>query len=132
VRVLPGCLVLSARTFASEKTAPARLARHPDFASWPLLVLSDDAERATRSTTNFLWTTFTRFDPAADLHGAKVELVHNHASFTPPIALDARIKPWYPIELFCDDATAALVTRRWKEYFPRALEMGDSARGHLD
>jgi len=128
----PGCLVLSAPDFASEKTAPARLARHPDFASWPLLVLSDDAERATRSTTNFLWTTFTRFDPAADLHGAKVELVHNHASFTPPIALDARIKPWYPIELFCDDATAALVTRRWKEYFPRALEMGDSARGHLD
>jgi UbiD family decarboxylase len=128
----PGCLVLSAPAFASERTAPARLARHPDFAAWPLLVLSDDAERATRSTTNFLWTTFTRFDPAADLHGAQVELVHNHASFTPPLALDARIKPGYPEELFCDDATAALVSRRWKEYFPRAVEMGDSARGHLD
>jgi 3-polyprenyl-4-hydroxybenzoate decarboxylase len=128
----PGCLVLSAPDFASEKDAPARIAKHPDFAAWPLLVLSDDAERATRSTTNFLWTTFTRFDPAADLHGAKVELVHNHASFTPPVALDARIKPWYPQELFCDDATAALVTRRWKEYFPRALEMGDSSRAHLD
>jgi len=74
-----------------------------------LLVLSDDAERATRSTNELpVDHVHGRFDPAADLHGAKVELVHNHASFTPPIALDARIKPWYPIELFCDDATAAL------------------------
>ena len=27
---------------------------------------------------------------------------------------------------------AALVTRRWREYFPSGVEMGDSDRGHLD
>jgi 3-polyprenyl-4-hydroxybenzoate decarboxylase len=128
-----GCLVVEAPSFSDERDVAARIARHADLAAWPLVVLTDDVARATRSTINFLWTTFTRFDPAADITAARVELVHNHASFTPPVVLDARIKPWYPVELLCDDATAALVTRRWREYFPSArVEMGDSARGHLD
>ena len=97
------------------------------------MVLSDDAARATRSVFNFLWTTFTRFEPAADLHGRRVELVRSHPSFTPPVALDARMKPSYPEELFCDPETASKVERRWKEYFPAgAVEMGDSSRAHLD
>ena len=94
---------------------------------------SDDAERATRSTANFLWTTFTRFDPAADISARAVELVHNHPAFTPPIVLDARMKPGYPEELFCDPHTAERVLRRWSEYFPAGgVEMGDSDRAHLD
>lgn len=129
----PGCVVVSAPSYAQESGAAQRIATHSSLARWPLIVVSDDAERATRSVTNFLWTTFTRFDPAADLCAAAVELVHNHPSFTPPIAIDARMKPGYPAELFCDDATRALVTRRWKEYFPGGgVEMGDSDRGHLD
>jgi UbiD family decarboxylase len=128
-----GCLVVSAPKYADEPDAAARIARHPAFSDWPLVVISDDAERATRSTVNFLWTTFTRFNPASDIRAANVELVHNHPSFTPPLAIDARMKPWYPLELFADDTTSALVSRRWKEYFPTAkVEMGDSARGHLD
>jgi UbiD family decarboxylase len=128
-----GCLVVSGPSYEREPGAPARIAAHADFAAWPLVVLSDDAERATRSATNFLWTTFTRFNPASDLTAAKVELVHNHPSFTPPVVIDARMKPWYPIELYCDDATASLVSRRWNEYFPaKNVAMGDSARGHLD
>jgi hypothetical protein len=43
------------------------------------------------------------------------------------------MKQPYPAELFCDPETAALVTRRWSEYFPAGrVEMGDSDRGHLD
>ncbi len=133
VRVFcPGCLVMSAPGYAAERGAPRRLAAHPGFASWPLLVVSDDAERATRSSVNFLWTTFTRFDPAADVHAAAVELLGSHPSFTAPIAIDARLKPGYPEELFCDPDTAARVSRRWKEYFPAGgVEMGDSDRAHL-
>ncbi|MCE9594071.1 MAG: UbiD family decarboxylase [Planctomycetes bacterium] len=128
-----GCLVVEGPSFESDRAAADRIAAHPAFAGWPLLVLTDDAKRATKSEINFLWTTFTRFDPAADVHAAKTELVANHATFTPPVLIDARMKPWYPRELFCDDDTAALVSRRWKEYFPDAkVEMGDSARGHLD
>ena len=96
------------------------------------MVLVDDAAAASRSPMNFLWTTFTRFDPASDLTARSVELVHHHPAFTPPIVIDARMKPDYPAELFCDPETAATVDRRWSEYFPDGgVEMGDSDRGHL-
>jgi UbiD family decarboxylase len=128
-----GCLVVGARSFADDRDAAARLAGHPAFAGWPLLVVTDDADRASRSTINFLWTTFTRFEPAADIHAAVVSLERNHVVFTPPVAIDARMKPWYPAEVSCDAETAELVTRRWREYFPYGkVPMGDAERGHLD
>ena len=72
-------------------------------------------------------------DPASDVHARETRLVHSHASFHPPIVIDARTKPNYPEELFCDEDTAKLVDRRWNEYFPGGgVEMGDSDRGHLD
>jgi UbiD family decarboxylase len=128
-----GCLVVSGPEYDDEPQAPARLAEHPAFADWPLVVLTDDAKRASASPINFLWTTFTRFEPAADIHAARTEVRRHHLSYTPPIVIDARMKPPYPEELFCDPETADLVTRRWREYFPDGnVEMGDSDRAHLD
>jgi len=128
-----GCLVVGARPFADDREAAARLAAHPAFDGWPLIVISDEPERATRSSVNFLWTTFTRFEPAADIHAARVTLERNHVVFTPPVAIDARMKPWYPAEVSCDPDTSELVTRRWREYFPYGkVTMGDAERGHLD
>jgi 3-polyprenyl-4-hydroxybenzoate decarboxylase len=134
VRVFcPGCLVVGAAPYGTDPEAPARLAAHPAWAGWPLVVLSDEPERATRSAMNFLWTTFTRFEPAADIHAAGTRISRNHLAFTPPIVIDARMKPTYPEELFADARTAALVSRRWLEYFPQTkIEMGDSDRAHLD
>ena len=129
----PGALVVEAPSYEEDRDCIARIAADPAFEDWPLVVVTDDARRASKSAMNFLWTTFTRFDPALDVHAAKTELVHNHVSRTPPIAIDARMKPWYPEELFCDYETAALVDRRWSEYFPDGgVEMGDSDRAHLD
>ena len=129
----PGCLVIDGPSFADERTLAARIASDPVFGEWPLVVLGDDAERHAKSTMNFLWSTFTRFDPGADIHAARIELAGARASFTPPIVIDARMKPSYPEELFCDEKTAALVDRRWNEYFPaRDVAMGDSDRAHLD
>ena len=134
VRVFsPGCLVVGGPAYAADAPAAARLAAHPAFAGWPLLVLTDEPRRAAASPMNFLWTTFTRFEPAADLHAAELRVSRNHLVRTPPILIDARRKPWYPEELFADDATAATVTRRWREYFPGGgVEMGDSGLAHLD
>ncbi len=127
-----GCLVVEAPKYAEDREAAARIARDPAFAEWPLVVVSDDAERHVKSSMNFLWATFTRFDPAADIHAAKIELVANHPSYTPPIAIDARMKPGYPEELFCDERTARTVDRRWSEYFPDGrVAMGDSDRASL-
>jgi 3-polyprenyl-4-hydroxybenzoate decarboxylase len=128
-----GCVVVGGPGFSDEPEAPARFATHPAFAEWPLVVLTDDPARAAASPINFLWTTFTRFEPAADIHASRTEVRRNHISYTAPIVIDARMKPPYPDELFCDPETAELVTRRWLEYFPDGgVEMGDSDRAHLD
>lgn len=128
-----GCLVVGTRGYADDPQAPARVAAHPAFAGWPLVVVSDEPTRATRSDMNFLWTTFTRFEPAADIHAAAVRVVRHHLSYEAPIVIDARMKPWYPKEVSGHPDVAATVSRRWREYFPdRAVEMGDAERGHLD
>jgi UbiD family decarboxylase len=129
----PGCLVLGGPPFAEDPGAAARFAAHPAFSGWQLLVLTDEPRRAAASPINFLWTTFTRFEPAADIHAAAAETVRNHIAYQPPILIDARLKPGFPRELHADPDTAALVGRRWREYFPDGgVEMGDAESGHLD
>jgi UbiD family decarboxylase len=129
----PGCLVLGGPPFARDPGAAARFAAHPAFAAWPLLVLTDEPRRAAASPINFLWTTFTRFEPAADVHAAATETLRNHIAYRAPVLLDARLKPGFPGELHCDPETAALVSRRWREYFPAGrVEMGDAESAHLD
>jgi UbiD family decarboxylase len=128
-----GCLIVDAPAFPAEPDAASRLAADPAFADWPLVVVSDEPARAARSDMNFLWTTFTRFEPAADIHAAARRIVRNHIAYSGPIVIDARLKPWYPKELSASEETARKVTARWKEYFPGGqVEMGDSDRGHLD
>jgi UbiD family decarboxylase len=135
----PGCLVLGAAAElprageAGAAEALRAIAAWPGLGDWPLLVLSDEPRRAAASAMNFLWTTFTRFEPAADLHAAAVRVVRNQLSHTPPILVDARTKRGFPAELFPPAAVAAQVGRRWREYFPGGgVEMGDSALAHLD
>ncbi len=128
-----GCLVVGTRSYADDPEAPGRVAAHPAFAGWPLVVVSDEPERATRSDMNFLWTTFTRFEPAADIHSAAQRVVRNHIAYEPPVVIDARMKPWYPAEVTCRPDVASKVSGRWSEYFPEGkVQMGDSERGHLD
>jgi UbiD family decarboxylase len=128
-----GCLVVGGPSFEKDREAPSRLAAHPAFRGWPLVVLTDEPKRAAASPMNFLWTTFTRFEPAADIHAASTRVVRHHLVHEPPIVIDARKKPSLPKELSCDPATAATVSRRWREYFPEAaVEMGDSEAAHLD
>ena len=129
----PGCLVINGPDFETEPDAGERLAGAAEFSGWPLIVLSDEPRRAARSAMNFLWTTFTRFEPATDIYSARMQTVRTHLALHEPILIDARIKPWYPKELSCSEEVARQVTRRWKEYFPeRRVEMGDSEKGHLD
>jgi UbiD family decarboxylase len=128
-----GCVVVGAPAYRDDPDAAARIAAHPAFAGWPLVVVSDEPERATRSVMNFLWTTFTRFEPAADIHASDRRIVRNHIMYEAPIVIDARMKPWYPEEVSCHDDVARRVSERWTEYFPsRNVAMGDAERGHLD
>jgi 4-hydroxybenzoate decarboxylase subunit C len=134
VRVFcPGCLVVGGASRAVDPDAPARIAADVAFRDWSLVVLTDEPARAAASSMNFLWTTFTRFEPAADIHAAERRIVRNHIAYSAPIVIDARLKSGFPKELSCDEETARTVTRRWKEYFPSTnVEMGDSEKADLD
>ena len=127
VRVFcPGCVVVGGPSYSDDPEAARRLAQRPAFGEWPLIVMSDEPERAASTVTGFLWTTFTRFEPAADISGAEMSIVRNHVCLKAPIVIDARLKPGYPEELFCSEETARRVDNRWKEYFPDGMEMGSS------
>ena len=111
-----GCLVAEAEPWREDDGVPGSAARHPAFSDWPLIVLVDDLDEATASDELFLWTTFTRMEPAADVHG-RVEVVRRfHVGLEPPVVWDCRMKPWYPEVMAVDDETRELVDRRWGEY----------------
>jgi 4-hydroxybenzoate decarboxylase subunit C len=116
IPIVPGCLVVQGASYADDADLAPRLARDPAFSDWPLVVLVDSAAEATRSMELFLWTTFTRMEAAADLHGRERVTARFHTGLVPPVVIDSRMKPSYPKVMEVDAATKALVTRRWGEY----------------
>src|SRR6266851_8453425 len=115
-----GCLVVEGSPYLDEPQQAARLAREPALAQWPLVILHDDAGVAG-SMTDFLWSTWTRFEPAGDIYAAETNVVRHHLSYRGPMVIDARRKPSLPDELVVRDDIAKMVDRRWREYFPRSL-----------
>jgi len=115
---LPGTLVLEGTPFDQDRDLPQRLATSPALAAWPVVVLVDDSRKATVSLKHFLWALFTRFEPAADIHGAQSTVQRFHVGLTPPIVFDCRMKPWYPHILEVDTATKQKVDDRISRLIP--------------
>ncbi len=116
---LPGVIVVEARSQESGIRSPKsevaalceRLSLNPQTSTlnpFPLLVLVDDAEFAARTLNNWLWVTFTRSNPAADIDGIGAFTDQKHWGCTGPLVIDARIKPHHAPPLIEDPA----VTRR--------------------
>jgi menaquinone biosynthesis decarboxylase len=112
-----GCLVVEGNPYVEDKDQAARIADAAVFSDWPLIVLHDDASVAS-STTKFLWSTWTRFEPAGDIYARETQVVRHHLSYRAPIVIDARKKPSLPDELVVREDISQLVDRRWREYFP--------------
>ena len=112
-----GCLVVEGRTYAEDPEQASRLAKDRLLADWPLIVLHDNASVA-RSNSDFLWSTWTRFEPASDIYAADTKVVRHHLAYSGSIVIDARTKPGFPKELIVRDDISALVDSRWSEYFP--------------
>ncbi len=72
--------------------------------AFPLIVLVDDSEFTVRSLNNFLWVTFTRSNPAADLHGLGAFTWQKHWGCEGSLVIDARIKPHHAPPLVEDPA----------------------------
>ncbi|MBA4602779.1 menaquinone biosynthesis decarboxylase [Thermoactinomyces mirandus] len=116
-----GALVLEAEPFAQNPELADQLLDHyrDSLSEWPFIFLVDDIG-AVSGQTSFLWTVFTRFDPAHDIY-ARSKLHNHHPNYRFPIIVDARIKPGYPDELEPDPAIRKKVDERWKQYFPSSI-----------
>jgi 4-hydroxybenzoate decarboxylase subunit C len=115
-----GCLVLEGPSYAEDERLAVRVANDSTFAEWPLIVLHDKAEVA-KSAPDFLWATWTRFEPAADIYASSTTVNRHHLVYKAPIVIDARTKPGFPDELIVREDIARLVDQRWNDYFPDGL-----------
>ena len=114
---LPGVLAVEAPKYAAspQSETPADIERFCQanatanaLTEMPLIVLVDDSDFAARSLKNWLWVTFTRSNPAVDIHGVGAFTQHKHWGCAGPLVIDARIKPHHAPPLEEDPA----ITRR--------------------
>lgn len=102
---LPGVLAIQGPPYDSKRRADqlARLVEglaRSDLEQFPLIVLVDNSQFTAASLNNFLWVTFTRSNPAADIDGVGAFIQDKHWGCTGPLIIDARIKPHHapPVE----------------------------------
>ncbi|MCW7509222.1 UbiD family decarboxylase [Leptospira levettii] len=91
---LPGVLVVKGSEFKpNDRLAETLLSE--DLGKFSYVFLVDDSEDAVKSDSDFIWTMFTRMEPASDVY-ARTETIRNHISYQVPIVFDCRMKPWIP------------------------------------
>lgn len=114
---LPGVLAVRAPRWAGRGSIAdaERFARafegSRSLEGFPLVVLVDDAEFTARSVANLVWVTFTRSDPAVDVHGVEATTVHKAWGCRGAVVIDARIKDHHAPPLVEDPAVTARVDR---------------------
>ncbi len=113
---LPGVLAVEGPAFApngnGKDAAVDRFClgfkRNDAINGFPLVVVVDDSDFVARSLENFLWTTFTRSNPASDVYGIESFYLEKHWGAFGSLVIDARAKPHHAPPLVEDPE----VTRR--------------------
>jgi 4-hydroxy-3-polyprenylbenzoate decarboxylase len=112
---MPGVLAIGGPAFAASPGAVEALCQSiaPDSPArkFPLWVIVDDADFAARTLNNFLWTTFTRSNPATDVYGVDPFIEHKHWGCRGPLVIDARAKPHHAPTLVEDPEVTRRVDR---------------------
>jgi 4-hydroxy-3-polyprenylbenzoate decarboxylase len=109
---LPGILLVEGPTF--QKLAAGRDKAVEQFTlaynrfdainNFPLVVIVDDVEFSAGNLDNFLWTAFTRSNPASDIYGIESFLRDKHWGCFGALVIDARIKTHHAPPLVEDPA----------------------------
>lgn len=113
---LPGVIVIEGRNNKSTEGGNPDVAylcasletKTESLVHFPLIVVADDSDFAARTLNNWLWVTFTRSNPAADIFGISSFTHDKHWGCRGPLIIDARIKPHHAPPLIEDPE----VTRR--------------------
>jgi len=115
----PGILAIRAPRYAAGEDGTDRAASrfcaafgadHP-INAFPLIVLVDDSEFTARNLGNWLWVTFTRSNPAADVDGIASFTHQKHWGCRGSLVIDARMKPHHAPPLVEDPEVSRRVDR---------------------
>src|SRR3954469_546678 len=91
--ILPGIVAVEGRKYAGTFHPQSAIRNLRSLAVFRWIVIVDDSQFVVESLRNFLWVTFTRTNPATDIHGVD-EFSHNkHWGCRGPLVIDARLKP---------------------------------------
>lgn len=102
--VLPGVLAVQGPAHQAERGCEAPdmdvFCRFYDETTpinrFPLVVVVDDSALVARTLNNFLWTVFTRSNPATDVHGIGSFTLAKHWGCSGSLVIDARCKGHHP------------------------------------
>lgn len=117
--VMPGILAIEMAKYVNEQAAQKEIKKLADKLSvipeqlkgFPLIVVVDDADFVSASVNNFLWVTFTRSNPAADISGVNEFTENKHWGCNGSLIIDARIKPHHAPPLIKDASIEKRVDR---------------------
>jgi 4-hydroxybenzoate decarboxylase subunit C len=115
----PGILVVEGPRWNEQDSTITQLLNEEAVQAFRIVCLVDDAEDCVRNDESFLWTVFTRFEPAADIHAKQSKTERFHVQLSAPLVLDCRMKPWFPQPVQPSPETVARVDALWPSIFPR-------------
>lgn len=117
--VMPGIFAIEMGKYKNEQEAHNEIKKLSENLSaipeklkgFPLIVVVDDVDFVSATINNFLWVTFTRSNPAADISGVNEFTENKHWGCKGSLIIDARIKPHHAPPLLKDPAIEKRVDR---------------------
>lgn len=111
----PGVVAVSGAPFAGggevEDWAATLEDSIPQLGGIAFLIVCDDAEFLSATLRNFLWATFTKSNPAADIYGVGAFTKNKHWGCRGPLIIDARTKPHHAPPLVEDPKVERAIDR---------------------
>ena len=108
---MPGVLAIGGPSYASAGETDSAVERFcaaytldDAINRFPLVVIVDESDFVAASLANFLWVTFTRSNPAADVYGIESFTQNKHWGCRGSLVIDARTKPHHAPPLIEDPA----------------------------
>ncbi|MGB6043218.1 MAG: UbiD family decarboxylase [Pirellulales bacterium] len=111
---IPGVLVVQGPPYEVDTLRTSLAKEYPEgetIGGFPLVIVVDDSRFCSQSLNNLLWVTFTRSNPAADIHGTGVFVDQKHWGCRGSLVIDARSKPHHAPVLEEDPAVEKRVDR---------------------
>ncbi|NLB63458.1 MAG: UbiD family decarboxylase [Fibrobacter sp.] len=114
--IMPGMLAIQGPPWESSASAAAELQQLAEILAhweqrdkWPWITICDDSDFCAQSVDNWLWASFIKSNPAADVWGVKASTYQKHWGCEGPLLVDARTKSHHAPPLLEDPKIAAKV-----------------------